>query len=307
VLTGVTSPGGGNETGIAQLVADELGIRPDLIRIIQGDTDVSPYGFGNYSGRSLIAGGGAAVLAARDVREKMATVAAAMLHATSEDLVFENERIHQRGKPDRGVGFAEVAFMTYSQAYDLASIVEPPLEATRTYKPPNIRHTPDEHGRLNPYPTYSNAAYLAVVEVDPKTSVVRVLNMAAVHDCGFAINPALVEGQLRGAIAMGIGAALGEEVRYASDGGRLTTSFREYVMPRSLDIPPIHVGHRQTPSPYTLLGNKGGGEAGVGGAAAAVMNAVADGLAPLGIDILELPLHPPTLWAQLQGKTRDGS
>ncbi len=198
VLTGVTSPGGGNETGIAQLVADELGVRPNAIRIIQGDTDVSPYGFGNYSGRSLIAGGGSALLAARDVREKMARVAAAMLQASSENLVFESERIYQRGEPNRSVGFAEVAFMTYSQAYDLASIVEPPLEATRTYRPPNIRHTPDEHGRLNPYPTYSNAAYLAVVEVDSKTSVVRVLHVAAVHDCGLAINPALVEGQLRG-------------------------------------------------------------------------------------------------------------
>lgn len=302
VLTGVTSPGGGNETGIAQLVGDELGVRPDRIRIIQGDTDVSPYGFGNYSGRSLIAGGGSAILAARDIREKMARVAAAMLQVSSEKLVFAGGRISLRGEPDRGVDFSQVAFVVYSQAYGLASIVEPPLESTRTYRPPNIRHTPDEHGRLNPYPTYSNAAYLAVVEVDPKTGVVRVVHLAAVHDCGFAINPALVEGQLRGAIAMGLGAALGEEVRYDKDGGRLTTSFREYVMPRGLDVPPIIVGHRETLSPYTLLGNKGGGEAGVGGAAAAIMNAVADALAPLGIDVLTLPLHPPTLWTHLRGK-----
>lgn len=296
VLTGVTSPGGGNETGIAQIVADELGVPPQAIRVIQGDTDLCPYGFGNYSGRGLIAGGGSAALAAREIREKMALVAARLLDAPAGALVFEDGRILVREAPARAIGFGEVAFAVYTRAYELASIVEPPLEATRTYRPPSIRHTPDAHGRMNPYPTYSNAAYLAVVEVDPATYAVRVLHLAASHDCGAAINPALVDGQLRGAMAMGIGAALYEATRYAPDGARLTTSFREYVMPRAGDLPPIVIGHGRTLSPNTLLGNKGGGEAGVGGAAAAVMNAVADALAPLGAEVLALPLTPPALW-----------
>lgn len=299
VLTGVTSPGGGSETGIAQVVADELGIPPERIRVIQGDTDLCPYGFGNYSGRSIIAGGGSAALAARDVREKMARVAAAMLQAPVGDLIFADGRITIQDSPARYVEFGDVAYTTYTRAYDLAAVVEPPLEATRTYRPPTIRHTPDAHGRLNPYPTYSNAAYVAVVEVDPQTGVVRLLHLAASHDCGVAINPSLVDGQVRGAMAMGIGAALGEETRYADDGTRLTTSFREYVMPRAGDLPPILIGHQQTRSPNTILGNKGGGEAGVGGAAAAVMNAVADALAPAGIEVLELPLTPPALWRRI--------
>jgi len=300
VLTGVTSPGGGNETGIAQIVADELGIPPQAIRVLQGDTDLCPYGFGNYSGRGLIAGGGSAALAARDVREKMARAAALLLEAPTEALIFDGARITARGDPARALSFGEVAFAVYTRAYELASAVEPPLESTRTYRPPSIRHTPDAHGRLNPYPTYSNAAYLAVVEVDPATCAVRVLHLAASHDCGEVINPALVDGQLRGAIAMGIGAALGEATRYAPDGARLTTSFREYVMPRAGDLPPIIIGHGRTPSPNTLLGNKGGGEAGVGGAAAAVMNAVADALVPLGAEVLALPLTPAALWQTLK-------
>ncbi len=305
VLTGVTSPGGGNETGIAQVVADALGIPPEGIRVVQGDTDLCPYGFGNYSGRSMIVGGGSAALAARDLQKKMARVAAALLKSTDEALTFENGTIFVSDHPERAVRFSEVAYATYTRSYELAAIVEPPLEATRTYRPPNIRHTPDAHGRLNPYPTYSNAAYLVVVEVDRRTGVVRLVHGAASHDCGVAVNPALVEGQLLGAMAMGIGAALGEEVRYASDGARLTTSFREYVMPRAGDLPRIVISHRETPTPHTLLGNKGGGEAGVGGAAAAVMNAVADALAPLGIEVLELPLTPPALWRKIGAAARE--
>ncbi|MGQ0570897.1 MAG: xanthine dehydrogenase family protein molybdopterin-binding subunit [Armatimonadota bacterium] len=300
VLTGVTNPGGGNDTGIAQVVADELGVDIDEIRVIQGDTDLCPYGFGNYSGRSLIVGGGSAALAARDVRAKMATMAGVLLQVDLDDLLFERSRIHPRGSVERGLTFKDVAYTIYTRAYDVASMVEPPLEATRTYKPPHIRHTPDEHGKLNPYPTYSNGAYIAVVEIDPQTGRISILKFAAVHDCGVIVNPRLVEGQLSGAIAMGIGAALGEELQYAADGGRLTTSFKEYLMPRAGDVPDIELGHHSTPSPYTLLGTKGGGEAGVGGSTASVVNAVADALAPHGVEILELPLRPPVLWRAMR-------
>ncbi|MGQ0549979.1 MAG: xanthine dehydrogenase family protein molybdopterin-binding subunit, partial [Armatimonadota bacterium] len=233
VLTGVTSPGGGNETGIAQVVADALGADIGDIRVVQGDTEACPYGFGNYSGRSMIVGGASAAMAATDVRERMARVAAVLLETTPESLVFERSRVYGHGAPDRSRTFRDIAYTLYTRAYDIADAVEPSLEATRTYKPPQIRHTPDEHGRVNPYPTYSNGAFIAMVEVDPDTGKVSVLHMTAVHDCGVMINPALVDGQLTGAVAMGIGAALGEEVRYGEDGARLTTSFKEYLMPRA--------------------------------------------------------------------------
>jgi carbon-monoxide dehydrogenase large subunit len=304
VLSGVTSPGGGNETAIAQIVADSLGLVPQAIRVVQGDTDRCPYGFGNYSGRGVIAGGGAALLAARQVRAKMVRTAAALLGAAPEEIEVASGRFAARGRAEPGVDFAEVAFAAYSRAYELGPAAAAPLEATCTYRPANIRHRPDAEGRINPYPTYSNAAYLAVVEVDRRTGVVRLRHLAAAHDCGVAINPALVAGQLRGAIAMGVGAALGEEVRYAPDGARLTTSLREYVMPRAADLPPIVLTHLATASPHTPLGNKGGGEAGVGGAASAVMNAVADALAPLGVRVLELPLTPPRLWRMMREAAR---
>ncbi len=307
VLTGVTSPGGGNDTGIAQVVADELGVEIADVRVVQGDTDMCPYGFGNYSGRGMIVGGASAALAARDVREKMVKVAGVLLHVPSDDLVFRGGRIATRTSPERGLTFGEVAHTVYTRAYDVASVIEPPLESTRTYRPPHISHTPDERGRVNPYPTYSNGAYVAAVEVDPDTGQVKILRFVAAHDCGVVVNPPMVEGQLRGAIAMGIGGALGEAVRYGEDGRRMTASFKEYLMPRAADMPPMEVDHHVTPSPYTLLGTKGGGEAGVGGATAAVMNAVADALSPLGVEILELPLSPPALWRAIQRARRGGS
>jgi carbon-monoxide dehydrogenase large subunit len=300
VLTGVTNPGGGNDTGIAQVVADELGVTVTDVRVVQGDTDLCPYGFGNYSGRSMIVGGASARLAARDVREKLAGVAGALLGVEPAALTVRDGRIFLADDPDRALALAEVAYAAYARAYEAASVIEPPLESTRTYRPPHIRHTPDERGRLNTYPTYSNGAYLAVVEVDGDTGRAQVLDFSATHDCGVMVNPSLVEGQLTGAIAMGIGAALGEELRYDADGRRLTTSFKEYLMPRAGDLPSITLGHHVTPSPFTLLGTKGGGEAGVGGAAAAVMNAVADALGPLDVEVVELPLRPPALWRAIR-------
>lgn len=307
VLTGVTNPGGGNDTGIAQIVADVLGLVPDAVRVIQGDTDACPYGFGNYSGRGIITGGASAWLAAKDVRTRMARVAALLLDAPPDALVFGGGRIGVAGAPERSVAFGEAAYVAYTRAHEIAGAGDPPLEATRTYRPPAIRHTPDAQGRLNSYPTFSNGAYLAVVEVDPETGRVVIRRLAVVHDCGVVVNPALVDGQLRGAVAMGAGGAISEVVRYTPDGRRLTTSFREYLMPRAGDLPPIDVAHHVTPSPNTLLGTKGGGEAGVGGAVAAVINAVADALAPLGVEVFDLPLDPPAVWRLVRAARPGGA
>lgn len=299
VLTGVTTPGTGNPTGIAQIVADELGVPLDAITVVQGDTTTCPYGFGNYSGRSTIVGGGSAALAAREVRAKMEAVAAAMLGIGTQALrlsdgVFE-------GDDGRTLSFRDVAYAAYTRAYDVAACITPPLEATATFRPPNIRHAPDADGRINPYPSYSNAAYAAAVEVDLETGGIKLLAFAAAHDCGRVINPLLVEGQACGAIAFGVGGALMENVRFDASGRQLTRSFMDYVMPRAEDMPPVTMVHHDSPNPDTYMGLKGAGEAGVGGSAAAVVNAVNDALKPLGVAINALPLDAPAVWSAIQG------
>jgi carbon-monoxide dehydrogenase large subunit len=178
--------------------------------------------------------------------------------------------------------------------------ITPPLEATCTFRPGLIRHTPDGNGRINPYPSYSNAAYAVVCEVDSDTGQVKLLKFSAAHDCGKVVNPLLVEGQACGAISFGIGGMLNEEIRFDAKGQQLTNNFVDYVMPRALDVPAIAVAHHDSPNPVTYMGLKGAGEAGVGGSAAAVVNAVNDALAPLGVSINDLPLTAPKVWAAIQ-------
>lgn len=304
VLTGVTNPGTGNPTGIAQIVADELGCDIDTVEVVQGDTTSCPYGFGNYSGRSTIVGGGSAALAAREVREKIVTIAAALLGVEADTIAIDRGAVTSNAAPSRSLSFAEVCYAAYTRAYDLGLAIEPPLEATRSYRPGLIRHTPDENGRINPYPSYSNGAYAAVCEVDVDTGKVTLLRFAAAHDCGKVINPVLVEGQACGAIAFGIGGVLSEEIRFDENGRQLTTNFVDYVMPRALDVPEIAMVHHDTLNPETFMGLKGAGEAGVGGSAAAVVNAVNDALAPLGVALFDLPLTPDRIWAAIQAAKR---
>jgi aerobic carbon-monoxide dehydrogenase large subunit len=297
VLTGVTSPGGGSDTAILQVVGDQLGLPAEEITLIQGDTDCCPYGFGNFSSRATLVGASSAALAADDVRAKMAVVAAAMLDDSPESLNFEAGRV--AGSRGGSVSFAEIANAVYTRAFDVAKNIEPPLEATRSYRPGNIDHTPDDQGRIQPYPTYSYAVHASVVEVDRETGIVHPLRHAVVHDCGTMINPALVEGQMLGAISMGLGMALSEEILYSADGRLMTDSFKTYLLNRAADIPPISIVHLVTPSPFTLLGTKGAGEAGVGGAQAAIVSAVDDAIQPTGARVTRLPLRPPEILRRL--------
>ena len=276
VATSVTSPGSGNETGIAQLVADVFGIDPDTVVVLQGDTDNSPLGTGNNSSRSVMFGGMAAVLAAREVRTKLQACAAEMLGASETELEFSNNEIRVTGAAERSLPFASVARAVYSQAYTLARNVELPLVSIKSHRAENLSHVPDQTGRITAYPSFSYSVHAAAVEVDREVGQVRILDYAGIHDCGTVVNPALVEGQFRGAIAMGIGAALWEEI-VLSDAGKLQTDrFKTYLLPRADELPPIRIEHRTTPSPFHPLGLKGAGESGVGGAMAAVINAVAD-------------------------------
>lgn len=292
VLTGVTSPGGGNETGIAQVVADELGIRLSDIEVVQGDTDLCPYGFGNFSGRSMLVGGGSAALAARDLRDKLLHVGARMLDAGLSDVVAIESTVRVRDDASRAVTFREVIHAILTRAFEVADGVEPILESTRAYKPGNIDHRPDELGRLQPYPTYSNGICAVVVEVDPASGVVKVLDVVLAHDCGTMVNPALVEGQAHGALAMGLGSAWTECQPFTPEGVCTADRFKTYLMMRAEDLPEFRIAHQVTPSPFTLLGNKGAGEAGVGSSMAAMTAAVEDALRQLGVTISALPLSP---------------
>lgn len=294
ILTGVTTPGGGNDTAIIQIVADILGIPMASCSIVQGDTLLTPYGFGNYSGRSMVTGGNAAYLAAKDIRSKLVTVAARMLETEPDDVVLHGGLASSRRESGKSVPINQVAYTIYTLAFVVALGVEPPLEATRVYQPDNIQQIPDaETGTINIYPTYSNAVHAAVVEVDPETGFVTLRRFAVVDDAGTVINPRFVEGQMQGAVAMGIGAGMMEYSAYDPATGKLIANrLKTYLLPRACDMPDIEVISQHTPSPYTALGTKGAGEAGIGGAQAAISNAVHNALAPLGVTIREMPLNP---------------
>ncbi len=296
VLTGVTSPGTGNETGIAQLVASELGISPDDVDVVQGDTDICPYGYGNFSSRSLTVGGAAAVLAARDVRATLGVAARLLLQADpAEPLRFADGRAWAVSAPGRTVTVAELARTVFLRSHVLPGLNDAQLESTRTYSPANVHSVPDEKGRWSPYPSFPYSAHVASVEIDPETGIVQLTGYAGVHDCGTIVNPVFVEGQFLGAIAMGIGGALWEELSYNQRGELTSTSFKKYLLPRAPDLPWIRTGHQVTPSPFALHGMKGAGESGVAGAVASVANAVNDALLPLGVRVHQMPLTAPRI------------
>ncbi|MGD9764634.1 MAG: xanthine dehydrogenase family protein molybdopterin-binding subunit [Candidatus Binatia bacterium] len=300
VLTGVTSPGSGNETGIAQLVADALGAGLDQIRVVQGDTDTCPFGLGNFSSRSVMIGGAAARLAALDLRAKMFHVAARALEVTPDDLDAEDGQIYVAGAPSRRLSFRDVASLVYRHAYgrEVADL-EPGLESTRYYRVDNVHHEPDAQGRISPYPTWPNGACIAIVEVDPDTGLVKVLRYAMVHDAGFLVNPTMVEGNVLGAIAQGIGGALYENMVYDELGQLRTTTFMDYTLPTALEMPPCELAHQMTPSPFTLMGMKGAGESGIAAPLAAIASAVENAFPELRLELMETPFMPQRIWRAL--------
>jgi carbon-monoxide dehydrogenase large subunit len=289
VLTGVTSPGTGSETAIAQLVASQLGVATQHVRVVQGDTDLTPYGSGSFSSRAVMVGGTAAWLAAGDLRDKLIQVAAVLLKVPSEAIEVVDGQYRPAGDPDRGLTVAALAHALRTLGSALPGLGDPQLEATRTYGPENLQSIPDEAGRLQPYPTYSYSVHVAEVEIDLETGFTKLRNLSAVHDCGVVINQPLVEAQFHGAIAMGVGMALSEEERYDAVGSPVDDSFKKYLLPRMKDLPLFRIGHLVSPSPFTALGTKGAGECGVGGACAAVVAAIRDAVD----DAKPLPVHIP--------------
>jgi carbon-monoxide dehydrogenase large subunit len=259
------------------------------VRIVHGDTAASPVGTGTYASRSAVLGGGAAILASRALREKIVAIAAHQLEVAAGDLDVGEGRIAVRGAAARSVTLRDVARAAYSGARRLPKGMEPGLEVTRFYDPY--------------FGTASNATHVAVVEVDPSTCEVALRALVAVEDCGRVINPLIAEGQTVGGAAQGIGAALLEELVYASGGQLLTGTLLDYVVPTAMEVPAIAVQHLDRPSPTTLGGFKGAGEGGTIGAPAAIANAIADALAPLGVEISELPVTPERLF-RLLGRAR---
>ena len=273
------SQGQGHATTLAQVLADELGVDLDAVSIVEGDTERCPYGSGSFASRSMVASGGALVLAARTVRAKIARIAGHMLEVAPEDLALEGGVVAVRGAPDRRVALADVASLAYRPSGGtLPPGEDPALEATQYYDPPPA--------------TFSNGTHVAVVDVDIDTGRVAIVRHVVVEDCGRIVNPMIVDGQTHGAVAQGIGNALHEEIAYDDGGQPLTTTFMDYVIPGAMDVPTVEVIHMETPPPVSVSGFKGMAEGGTIGATAAVANAVADALAPLGIAVREVPLTP---------------
>jgi carbon-monoxide dehydrogenase large subunit len=306
VLTGVTSPGNGNDTAIAQIVADEVGVELADVAVVQGDSSLCPFGYGNLSSRSLVAGGGAAALAAKDIADKLRAVAAAMLHAEPEQIALGGGMAVVSGEPEKAVPVSAVAHAVYSLGFILALGIEPTLESTRTYRPSNIRHLPDEQGRISPFATFPSAVHVSVLEVDVETGLAELRRHVVAHDCGTVINPVFVDGQVRGGVVMGIGAALGEELVYGDDGLPGSDGFKTYLLPRADDVPAIELVHQVTPSPFSFRGAKAAGEAGFAGAQAAVFNAVNDAIRPLGARIERLPVSGPNVLAAIHDAAAGG-
>ncbi|MGE0520169.1 MAG: xanthine dehydrogenase family protein molybdopterin-binding subunit [Candidatus Binatia bacterium] len=310
VLTGVTSPGSGNETGIAQIVADELGVDINSITVVQGDTDHCPYGLGNYSSRSIMMGGAAAQLAAKDLREKLFTVASRMLEVLPADLEAEGGFIRLRGAPQRQVSMADVAGEIYRHTYGpAAETVEPGLESTRYSRIGNLYHQPErQDGHFSMYPTWPYGACALEVEVDPDTGFVKVQRCVFIHDCGTVINPGLVDANVHGGLAQGLGGALFERMAYDDAGQFLTGTFMDYTLPTADDLPSFELMHHNTPSPFTDLGTKGAGESGVGAPLSAMCAAVENALAEWGPVIDETPVMPDRVWRALhQAKSAERS
>jgi carbon-monoxide dehydrogenase large subunit len=279
---GLACHGQGHETTLAQVVAEELGVEVDAVRIVHGDTEAGPIGSGTYASRSAVIGGGAAILASRAVRHKALLIAAHRLEADVRDVEMSGGVARVRGAADRRVTLAEIARSAYVGAKRLPQGMEPGLEATRFY---------------DPYiGTAANATHVAVVEVDLDLCAVNLTRYLIVEDCGRIINPMIVEGQAIGGVAQGVGAALLEEIVYTEDGQLVTGSLMDYLVPSAAEMTAIEVSHLERPSPSTLGGFKGVGEGGTIGALAAIANAVADALAPLGIEITELPISPDRLF-----------
>ena len=291
VLTGSHSHGQGHETTFAQIVADRLGVDVDAVEVVHGDTERIPFGMGTYGSRSLAVGGSALVKALDKVIEKGKKIAAHMLEAAADDIEFADGQFKVAGT-ESSVGLGDVAFTAYVPHDYPIEELEPGLEETAFYDPANF--------------TFPAGCHICEVEIDPETGSVELVGVAVADDVGRVINPMIVEGQIHGGLAQGIGQALLENCVYDESGQLLTSSFMNYAMPRAADLPSFDVGHHVTPCTHNPLGAKGVGEVGSIGVPPAVINAVIDALAPLGVDDIAMPATPERVWRAIRSARAAG-
>ncbi len=288
VVTGTSPHGQGHETCWSMIAAEKLGVPPEDIEVLHSDTAISPIGLDSYGSRSLAVGGVAIDMACDRVIDKARTIAAHQLECAEEDLDFAAGEFTVRGTPDKTTPLAAIAFAAFT-AHDLPDGLEPNLEASVTYDPPNF--------------SWPFGTHMCVVEVDTETGAVDVLKYVAVDDCGVQINPLIVNGQVHGGVVQGLAQALFEEAVYDSDGNLKTSTLTEYLVPAASDVPAITTDHTVTPSPTNAMGVKGIGEAGTIGAAPAVINAVVDALSGLGVTDVPMPASPHNVWKAIQAAT----
>jgi len=281
VFTGSHSHGQGHETTFAQLVAEQLGVPLDSIEVVHGDTDRIPFGMGTYGSRSAAVGGSAIVKAMDKIVDKGKKIAAHLLEASVADVEFEGGKFRVAGT-DREKTFAEIAFAAYVPHNYPIETVEPGLEDSAFYDPKNF--------------TFPAGCHAVEVEVDPETGVVEITDVAIADDVGVIINPMIVDGQAHGGLAHGIGQALFEECVYDDAGQLLSGSFMSYCIPHAADLPMFRVGNHSTPCTHNPTGIKGVGEVGAIGVPPAVINAVIDALAPLGVTDIDMPATPEKVW-----------
>ncbi len=284
VYTGSSGHGQGHETAFAQIVADRLGVDPSIVEVIHGDTGTGPEGRNTYGSRSLAVGGEALAKCAIKVADKARAVVAHNLEAAPEDIELQDGKFAVRGSPDKGMTLAEVAGAAYIN--EVPDGMEPGLEETTFYDPENF--------------VFPFGAHACVVDVDKETGKVAVIRYVAVDDCGNAINPLLIEGQVHGGVVHAIGQALYERVAYDEDGQLVTGTFVDYALPTAAELPSFETDRTVTPSPVNSLGAKGVGEAGTIAGSAAVTNAVIDALRPLGVNYINMPLSPMRVWEAIE-------
>jgi carbon-monoxide dehydrogenase large subunit len=288
VRIGASPHGQGLRTTIAQLVADELGLAPDRIKVVHGDTDRTPYGWGTFASRSLVIAGGASVLAARKVRAKLKKIASHLMEAAADDIVLTDGVARVAGT-DRTLPIETLARAAYHQVHLFKGEIDPAICETATYDPPG---------------TFSNACHACIVEVDPETGRVTIARFVVAEDAGRLVNPMIVDGQIVGGVAQGIGNALLEEIVYDEGGNILTATLADFLPPTSREMPPIELLHLETLDGTTVTQAKGLGEGGAIGAPAAVLNAVNDALALFGVTIEEIPATPRRIRAALRQATK---
>jgi aerobic carbon-monoxide dehydrogenase large subunit len=291
--TGASPHGQGHETGFAQIVADRLGVDPSVVEVVHGDTGTGPEGRNTYGSRSLAVGGEALARCAKKIAEKAKAIVAHQLEAAPEDIEIRDDKFSVKGSPDKGMTLAEVAGAAYLNL--VPDGMEPGLEDTTFYDPENF--------------VFPFGAHACVVDVDVETGKVKVSRYVAVDDCGNAINPMLIDGQVHGGVVHAIGQALYERVHYDEDGQLVTGTFVDYALPTAAELPSVETDRTVTPSPVNSMGVKGVGEAGTIAASAAVTNAVIDALRPLGVTYINMPLSPMRIWeaiSEAQGASPKG-